>query len=566
MIIKKITRGRWAVVVLVLFTAVVFTTYDTNINKGAFKKRQNTMDNSCWFEKIPLDEFDEDKSELMTQLRATKWSSKMQFYRKVREPCSVDDLLKHVKGNHLVWMNEESFILLKKLPKTVPRGLKYRKAATNVDFGPKSIYIYGVTNDIVADITEQFLLLKGKVAERNGVVQVGTDHGRRSTDPNFRTTFLTPRFLSTYAKANPQRRLILGRGCCLSKDQSIALASHPDPLDVVIGCRFDDFGNAFTETLSRRTTFFGTLVLREQYFPGSVYTFNTDVISEISQIALITASDDLRRSHFYLPLSSPARRVEYTINGARVPDLDDTGSLTVDPQAITLVFSHFLRARFHTQFLLSSGNVRELGLIYDTRSHSLSGAQQKEILEAIERNQNLYRLELGCLNLDTIWDDLLEVMGSHGSLRTVAFWVSQPSRYSQSQPDLHRRQVESLVAFMNEHIHLDISFKYRLRCSIVNAVEAIIKPVRLQNRVRLLTRESAHDRPAVFGAALTSWAARDVSKISLLLSENTDLLCSLVGQPLSLAPPHDPEQRTETRKRSVPSSPNAKNKLSKLEF
>lgn len=55
-----------------------------------------------------------------------------------------------------------------------------------------------------------------------------------------------------YIEAHPYRRLNISRRCLLSKKQeSIALASHPDPLNVGIGCMFVQKirGETFTRTL-----------------------------------------------------------------------------------------------------------------------------------------------------------------------------------------------------------------------------------------------------------------------------------------------------------------------------
>lgn len=118
---------------------------------------------------------------------------------------------------------------------------------------------------------------------------------------------------------------------------------------------------------------------------------------------------------------------------------------------------------------------------------------------------------------------------------------------------------------MEEHSHLDITFKcHGLPKAILSVPNAIVNPVRLKNRAKALTRVSVDDRSAVFGAALTSWAGGSVSKTRILLSENTDLLCSLIGQPLSpssLAP----ERRVETRKRNAGPFPETNPKVSKTE-
>lgn len=495
------------------------------------------MDSSSWYEKLPLSEFDDDKSVLMMQLRTTKWSSKIQFYRKVRAPLSVQDLLNDMRGNQLIWIDEKSFILSKKLPKSVPYGMKFRKATTNIDFARKSVYIYGISDDIVASATARLLCLKDEKAE---TVRIGNNYSR-IVDPLVPTTFLTSGFLQKYVRTNPNRRFVLGRGCHLSRTESVALASFHEPLDVGLECMFEDWGRTFVETLSKRTSDFGVLSLQNRsydslYSKYSSFRLLSEVMRAVRNISLDTTSLIFKGSQCLLPLSSPARRVEYEVWNQI--GFDEIESLTMVSRAVTLVFVHSLPAKFHTLFLQASGELREMGLIYDV-SHMPSRAQQTELLEAIRTNQNLKRLELGCISLlDEFWYELLETIGSHGTLQTVVFWV---------RSRLEVDQTKTLVAFMEKHIYLNIVFKYRgPRRAQINELEAAVGPIRLQNRARALTRESIHARPALLGAALTNWALGDFHKTNRLLTENADILCSLAAHPPFLEPRRRRRTRSDT--------------------
>ena len=197
--------------------------------------------------------------------------------------------------------------------------------------------------------------------------------------------------------------------------------------------------------------------------------------------------------------------------------------MVVVPEAFTVVFAHSIPTRFHSLFLHASGNVRELGMIYEL-GYPPSVSQRADLINAITTNKNLHGLELGCFAvLEDFWEELLGVIGSHEYLRFVVFWVC-------SEPDLDL--VGKLAALMKSRVHLDVSFRYRGVCQCrVKAIEDIIEPLLFQNRAKSLTCPPGHDRTSLFGAALTNWVRGDVSRIGLLLSENTDLLCSLVGQP-----------------------------------
>ncbi len=82
--------------------------------------------------------------------------------------------------------------------------------------------------------------------------------------------------------------------------------------------------------------------------------------------------------------------------------------------------------------------------------------------------------------------------------------------------------------FHRNHIHLNILFKTDgWGKGLYNKAQAIVEPGRLQNRARVMTRESGHDRPAMLGAALTKWTRGSVPKTDILLSENVDVLSSL---------------------------------------
>ena len=295
---------------------------------------------------------------------------------------------------------------------------------------------------------------------------------------------------------------------------------------------FEDYGRAFVETLAQRTSDFGVLSLEERSFFDSLYTlysssfsFHSQVMSAVTPMTLKTTSLIWKGSECLLPLASSARRVKYEI--WKHDDFAEIQSLTVVPKAITLEFMDRIPSRLHTLFLQESGNVQELGLIYGI-VHGPSAAKQKEILDALAANQNLERLELGSLLvLNKFWPELLEVLGNHESLRSVKFRV-------QSEP--YKDQMETLLAFMKTHSRLDISFIYRgVDAQIKYEMEAMIGPVRLQNRVDSLARESAQNRPSLFGAALTQWAGGKFYKTSKLLIGNADLLCSLMGHPPSSA-------------------------------
>jgi hypothetical protein len=105
-------------------------------------------------EHIPLKELNEEKISLLTQLRTTKGFANVQFYRQLRSPQNAQQLLKDMKGNYLIWMDDESFIMSKKVPQSVPNDSLYRQAAASIKFETKfetkSVYVYGTQNESVA--------------------------------------------------------------------------------------------------------------------------------------------------------------------------------------------------------------------------------------------------------------------------------------------------------------------------------------------------------------------------------------------------------------------------------
>ena len=473
---------------------------------------------SRWSENVSVEAFDDDQSTLVKQIRETKSSAKMQFYREVHFPLSVHDLVKDLKGNLLIWLDAESFIVLKNLPKSVPSDSTFRTASIGIDFEQKAVHIYGKTNEVVARAAGRLLCLKDERAEE---VRVGVRDYRRGK-PWVSTAFITPQFLKAYREANPNRLLFLSRWCFLSVGESVALASHPDPLYVGLECRHET--QPFRTAFAQRTSEFGILSFHTSTF-DCYFSFSGEGSRALSKVSIETNSGCFHISQCLKALTEyPARKIEYTIldRGFDQGFFDDIEPFTIAPKAATLVFAGFLPSRLHKLFLQASGTLSELGLIYHV-SHTPSMAQQNELLKAIESNQNLNRLELGCLSiLDTFWEELLETIGSHGGLRTVVFRVR-----NEPDPDM----VESLVAFIKAHIHLDISIKCRGWLSgSAYEMEAAVDVVRHQNRAAVLARKPAHDRPSLLGAALTKWAGGHFSNTSLLLSENTDLLCSLMGQ------------------------------------
>jgi hypothetical protein len=208
-----------------------------------------------------------------------------------------------------------------------------------------------------------------------------------------------------------------------------------------------------------------------------------------------------------------------------VSSFDQINALTIVPEAVTLVFDDNAPAHFHSEFLRASGNLREMGLIYEA-SQPPSEAQRFELLTAIAANQNLHRLELGCFfALVDFWHELLETIWSHGSLRSVVFWLREDLA-----PLCH---LEALLLYLDKYDHLDITFICRNESrGLLKMMNDFIEPFRLENRARVLTHEPEHIRPAALGAALVDWAGGKFYKTHHLLNANADLLCSLVDQPV----------------------------------
>jgi hypothetical protein len=475
--------------------------------------------NSCWFRKFVSSDFDEEKSTLMSELGETKWSAKMQFHRKVRSPISVDDLFNDIKPRHIIWMDEESFIMLKELPKTVPDNSPFRTATQSIDFERETVNIYATSIDAVVRVTTRFLCLKDETAEE---VQIGIGKFRHKK-PMVTTAFITSQFLHDYIEANPRRMIFLGRRCFLSDEEAITLASHPRPLSVELACYLQGSVGPFRKALAQRNSYFGIFSSQMGTFDGFFpVTYSrvgdrdhSEGMSALSKITLATNSGNFHSSQCLKGLTAyPAMRVEYTIlNPENFADIEP---FTIASQRVALIFAGGLPSRLHTLFLQASGGLTELGLIYHI-AHPPDEMQEVELLEAIASNQNLQRLELGCFSLlDSFWDELANVIGSHKTLRSVVFRV-------RVDPGLDL--MVKLIALMKEHIHLDVLFKFHGSTKdLWWKLDNIIKPIRLQNQVRSLTQESVHDRSTIFEATLTTWASGDFLKVSLLLSEKMPII------------------------------------------
>jgi hypothetical protein len=481
---------------------------------------------SSWVEKIPVEEFDDVKNLLLTQLSATKWSRNMEFYRTTLSPLNVTHFMDFMYSK-VVWWDEQTFLMTRKLPTTVKS--RFRKGTSNIEFRRGKVYVYGMTKQSVAQAIEEMLYLMDEASDAVHIGRYSAGEAR-SVVP---TTFITSRFLAEYMKANPNRRLYFCCGCKLSVEESVALASHPEPLNVGLECTFADQGRAFVEALARRTTHFGTIAADESGMYSS-FGYLFDAKSALANISLETSTWFCQDSQRLLPLSLPIKHLDY-----RVYDhvqVVENQSLAVVPQGITLRFEISLDPLFHTQFLHASGNLQELGLVYDD---PLSLAQQTELLQAIRTNQNLYRLELGCLTfLRPFWEDLLGVIASHRRLRDVDF--------RQRRCPIDLEQVKSLVRFAQNQIHLDVSVKdLGPWFKAVREMRAVLAPVRLLNGAKAMTRESIDDRPAIFGAALTRQTSGSFSRLYPLLSVNSDVLCTLLGDPPSLEPQHQRKRQRQ---------------------
>ncbi len=424
--------------------------------------------------------------------------------------------------------------MMRKLPTTV--RVKFRRGTSNIEFGYFKVYVYGKTKQSVAQAIEQFLLLKDDSFDAVCIGVYSAPEARTLVP----TTFISSRFLAEYTKVNPHRRLCLGCGCELSVEESVALASHPEPLNVGLECSFADQGRTFVEALAKRTTHFGTIAVSKRSYDNlyTMYSFLEplcDVKSALSNIALEANDLVFEGPKCLLPLSLPTRQLEYHVRNTM--QMGEIESLVVVSQAVTLVFDYSLPAQFHTLFLQASGNLQELGLVYDyLRPPSVQ--QQQELLQAIRTNHKLCRLELGCVSADRAsWQDLLEVIASHSGLRTVVFRVRHYG--------FELENVRTLVPFAQKNVHVDISVNDRALFPKKEGevMRAILAPLRLINGAKALTRESNDDRPALFGVTLTIRASSDFSKLYPVLILNADLLCTMLDDLAVVSEPRHTRKR-----------------------
>ncbi len=256
-------------------------------------------------EEISVDEFNNDKKLLMEQLSATRWSSYTRFYRKTCSPLNVPHFMRYgYGGDKLVWWDEQTFLKTSKLPTTV--GSKFRRGTSNVQFGQfRELHIYGMTKQSVAQAIEQILYLRDDTFD---IVHIGS----MKTRPLTPTTFMTSRFLDQYVKANPQRRLYLGCGCKLSIKETVAIISHPGPLNVGLDCSFTDQGRTFVRELAKRTTHVGTIAMYRDSFNDYFAKFSSiaslsDVRSALFKLSVETHSWIFEDAKRLLPLSFPTR-------------------------------------------------------------------------------------------------------------------------------------------------------------------------------------------------------------------------------------------------------------------
>jgi hypothetical protein len=309
--------------------------------------------NSCWFEMVPHEAFDEDMTTLINQFRATKYSSKIHFYRHVRDPLSVQELVKRMNRNHLVWMDGESFIVTKKMPKTVPRyPSKFRAANMSIDFEQKRVHVYGVSKDAVSRTAGQLLCLKD---EQGKTVRIWSEYSTLDDHMAY-PAFIRSEFLHKFTQTNPRRLLRLDRRCLLCTEESIALASHPDPLQVDLECMFQDGGLAFTKALSKRTSEFGTLSLQKNTYGNAGSAYSTLDLKHLSELKNAMAYISLETNSWnfkprcLLSLSFSARHIEYKV--FKRDGFDDIEPFRISTRGVTLIFVGELSSRFHTLFVV----------------------------------------------------------------------------------------------------------------------------------------------------------------------------------------------------------------------
>lgn len=419
--------------------------------------------------------------------------------RLIRPPPSVQELIAvmDVKYNTIMWLDETSHFCIS----------YNRNSRLDVSIEGFTFHLMGQSDHEVAKMAFTLLTLENR--NRESYIEIAD----RGEERRFDFDEFTPDQIECLLLRNAERLIFLDN-LIISSERSVVLASQPQKIELQLcRCLFMDGGEAFLSTLEQRSTSFGTLQLYSGNPFGPFLQRRIYQLSTLDNLWILDRSQDVTDDRL-LPFHSMAQKVKLCMGPAFL--WRSIESISIVPKKFVLVVDHE-SSDFASVFLRATGNLTEMGIVFDCSTPS--DQEYRDLLTAIEQNQNLEVLELGELErFKAQWDDLMHVIGSHQSL-----W-----RLKLKSIDFDFGLVVGLKSMLNQNRKItDIQIVSQQKSDWTYCLNGSLSFNRFYQRSKLLVCESESNRMTLLSLTL-SQCRHDVKRTALLLLDHVDVLCALL--------------------------------------
>ncbi len=349
----------------------------------------------------------------------------------------------------------------------------------------------------------------------------------------FNCTMIQPQQLARALQMDPKSPMQLS-GLTLNTTQSVALATRPDPVNLVLlnSIRFEDGGSAFVNALQSRTSSFGTLRLSthkdnsgdQLCFDHAVLKrlFQTKTIERLEIIGAINDHEDLIPVLF----SSSIQRIQRYFS-----------KQGYDQEVVVLLPRHVLLKLFWSnQFPrdsifwdlshLDHMNAPHLTVHIQSRTLPIPDSIFRELFRFIAAQDNLQSLDWDVeLNSVERLEGLLSVVENHKTLHNLRLHV-----YSLELDPDYSMLVRMLSRNRSIRFPRDLSGTGWLEQFMRAPSSGIISLNRFYRGSASLGRAAQSIRPTLVGTSLIQSASGIFQRSALLLANHTDALCQLLFQ------------------------------------
>lgn len=452
--------------------------------------------------------------------------------RMIRSPACVQDLIEFLNTHHytLVWIERNACIAngigSRKLP----------KHCLSLWINDHHFSLHGQSDQDVGKLAAFLWTLPDRNCESSSsTLRIQATATTELTVGNalLLLLFTTEQMNALLMKKRNSSRKIEFRGMTFSEEQSVILASQPHQVHLLLdNCIFMDGGRAFVDTLEKRETSFGNLMLQRMisFHQEPPRQFNQDIQRRLFQV---TALEHLRihncdlkpGNNDLLPFASNAEWVEYNMAVPR-NEWVSLKSITIVPKRFVLIMNKDLFG-FSSVFLQATSNLTEMGLVIEIKPTKQT---LDDLLVAVDRNQNLKELEIGCIDRHWLprWKDLMCIIGRHQGLCKL--------KLHSKQSDPTKREVARFInglssMLQQNHNIVNVEFigRYEEGHQPTLPLEELLRFNRFFQGSKALARENELVRMSLLGRAMID--AHDVTwKTAVLLSEHVDALCMLLRQ------------------------------------